>query len=68
MRTFIGETCVINYNSDMSGLINIQTPTSRLDISGDDVLDFIAEFVRSEKISQLENAETKEILGIKRKD
>jgi len=64
MHTFAGKTCVIHHNSDMSGSIDIiQRDTNEaVKISGEDILEFVADFIRSEKISKLEQSNWKDIL------
>lgn len=67
MHTFNGNSCIIHYNSDFSGNVEIVTGVkgdNRVQVSGKDLLDFIAIHVRDKMISQLENASTKDILGI----
>lgn len=68
MDTFVGKSCRIHHNSDLSGKAIITIPshgTSKtIEVLAEDLLDFIAEFVRGERISKLEQASTKEILGI----
>ena len=62
MHTFRGRTCIINYNSDMSGDITIVTEKGELDVSGEDILKFVSTYIVSEKISQLENSDPLELL------
>lgn len=67
MRTFNGNSCIIYYNSDLSGDVEIVTGINgdkKVSVSGKDLLDFVANHVRDEMISQLENASTEDILGI----
>lgn len=66
MHTFDGKSCRIHFNSDMSGEIHIVEKDSdkEIEVDGQDILDFVANYVRSERISKLEQMETKEILGL----
>lgn len=66
MHTFEGKSCRIHFNSDMSGDIHIVKKDSdkEIKVDGQDILDFVANYVRSEKISTLEQMEMKEILGL----
>ena len=66
MHTFEGNKIRIHYNSDMSGdciIFNKETG-QEVEVSCEDILDFVANFVRSQKISKLEQMETKNVLGI----
>lgn len=66
MHTFEGRSCRIHFNSDMSGNIHIVEKDSdkEIKVGGQDILDFVANYIRSERISKLEQMETKEILGL----
>lgn len=66
MHTFNGKKTRVRYNNDMSGNIIIQHKDYELELSvlGEDILDFVAEYVRSQKISKLEQMDSKEILGL----
>lgn len=59
---------MFHYNSDMSGNVLITNVYNEkyqfVEISGSDILEFVAEFIRSKKISQLEQMNTKEILKL----
>ena len=65
---------VFTCNSDLSGNVRITVmdngdgvPTGdRIEISGADIIKFVADHVRRSKISDLEQATTKEILGLSR--
>lgn len=65
MHTFDGKSCRIHFNSDMSGDIHIWDKDSdkEIKVDGQDILDFVANHVRNEKISKLEQMGTREILG-----
>ena len=66
MHTFEGKSCRIHFNSDMSGEVHICNKESNeeIQVEGQDILDFVANYVRHEKISVLEQAETKDIFGL----
>ena len=64
MHSFHGKSCTIHYNSDMSGDIHIiqEHTENEVKVDGEDILKFVAEFIRSEKIGKLEQTDWKEIL------
>lgn len=72
MHTFRrpGSEVVFNYNPDMSGEVQITAPdpaggrVRTVAVPGLDLLDFVAEAVRGEKISAIEQASTATILGL----
>lgn len=66
MHTFDGKSCRIHFNSDMSGDIHIVEKDSdeEIKVEGQDILDFVANYVRRERISKLEQMETKDILEV----
>lgn len=71
MHTFNGESCSINNNSDMSGniIITSKIPDENgeypeVSVLGKDILKFVAEYVRSQKISKIEKASYKKLLGL----
>lgn len=62
---------IFKYDSDLSGDViiskeNLADPENPVEfpVSGEAILAFVAEFVRNQRISQLEQASTNEILGI----
>lgn len=62
---------VFVYNSDLSGRVTIWTPEMGddkpvIEVNGNDLLEFVAEVVRREKISQLEIMTDKQVLGIEK--
>ena len=66
MHTFNGKKSAIHFNSDMSGeciIFNKETE-QEVKVPCEDILEFVADYVRSQKISKLEQMETKDILGI----
>ena len=62
MHTFNGKSCNIHYNSDFSGYNKNDHTEMRVD--SQDLINFVAEYVRSKKVSQLENMNSDEILGV----
>lgn len=67
MHTFKSKNDVIfHHNQDLSGEVIIIRGKKEIAIEGDDLLDFVAQYVAGEKIAELEQMETTEILGIKR--
>ena len=64
MKGFSNGDFIINYNSDMSGnieIINLETDES-VSIPGIFILDFVAEYIRNEKISKLQNMNNNDLL------
>lgn len=65
MRTFNGSNCHIHYNSDLSGeVIIISENEDTVAIHGEDMLDFIAEFIRQKKLSKIEEMSNDELLSL----
>ena len=66
MHTYNGKSCSIIYNSDMSAdtVIVDKENGKSVSISGYDILDFVASFIRDKKVSELENMSTDEILRL----
>lgn len=64
MHTYNGNSCRIHYNSDMSGKVCINSKKSDKEITVDaqDILDFVANYVRSKRIARIEKMETETIL------
>lgn len=59
-----GGTC-INYNSDCSGDAYVTGPSgSTVTVHCRDLLEFVAEFVRMERISKLEQDDVATLLGV----
>lgn len=57
------------HNGDFSGNVSIKVPVSKsvsqeIEVAFEDLKELVAEFVRSEKIGKLEDAEADEILGV----
>ena len=66
MHTFKGKKTTIHYNSDMSGdciIFNKETEQEVV-VPCEDILEFVADYVRSRKIGKLEQMDSKEILGL----
>lgn len=67
MHTFNGNKTRIHYNSDMSGdciIFNKETE-QEVKVSCEDILEFVAEHMRIQKINKLEQMNSAEILGLK---
>lgn len=69
------EGTLFNYNADLSGNVQIFIPRNRMEITdrdgsgyvnipGKDLLAFVAEYIRMEKISALENADMRSLFGL----
>ena len=67
MHTFEGKSCRIHHNNDISGEVHICDKNSdkELVIDAHDILDFVADYVRSERIGMLEQMSTDSILHLK---
>lgn len=67
MHTFNGNSCNIHYNGDFSGeaIIYHKNNNTEVRVDTQDLIDFVEEYVRSKRISRLENMNTNEVLGIK---
>lgn len=67
MHTFNGSKARIHFNSDMNGdceIIEKESGTS-IKIPCEDILDFVADYVRSQRIGMLEQMSTENILDLK---
>jgi len=70
MHTFIGsQGTIFNYNSDMSGKVDIRATRengmfSNFQIPAFDILEFIAEFVKLERFKKLEQMDAHELLDL----
>ena len=70
MHTFQGESCTIHYNSDMSGDLHIIANAENTDkdikvtviLKAGDILKFVAEYIRSERIGEIESKDWEEFL------
>lgn len=72
MHTFQSCQVRIHYNSDLSGNVKISTVDHvvgaqvYVEIPGQVLVEFVAEYVRRAKISALESASDEELLGLPR--
>lgn len=66
MHTFDGRNTRIHFNSDMSGDCEIIEKESgnSVKVPCGDIFDFIADYVRGQKIGDLEQMSSKDIFGI----
>lgn len=66
MHTFNGGSCIIHYDGDFSGEAIICNKNNNTEVRVDtqDLIDFIAEYVRNKKVGRLENMNSDEILGV----
>lgn len=66
MHTFNGKSRNIHYNSDFSGeaIVYNKNDHTEMRVDSQDLINFVAEYVRSKKVSQLENMNSDEILGV----
>ena len=57
-----------NYNSDMSGLVEIKpgfrNNDTSFEVSGRAVLEFVAEYIRLQRIAEIEGQDVSELLGL----
>ena len=67
MHSFNGKSCTIHYNSDFSGetIIYNENDHTEIRVDSQDLINFVAEYVRSKRISRLEYMDLDEILGVK---
>lgn len=76
MKTFRGKTCSFHSSSDLSGDVVIVTAGKNVDmydgnrtvevrISSSDLLEFITNHFKNEKISQIEKMDIFELLNLK---
>ena len=67
MHTFEGKSCRIHHNSDMSGEVHICDKKSdkELVVDAQDILDFVADYIRAKRIGMLEQMSTENILDLK---
>jgi len=61
---------VFNSNADLSGLVEISggaisTNPSTFGVDGDDLLEFVAEYVRNQAIAEIEDADTEALLQMR---
>lgn len=66
MHSFDGKTATFHFNSDLSGEVIINTEGEKhITVAGEDLLNFIAEWVRLELQTELENLTARQVLGLK---
>lgn len=67
MHSFNGKSCTIHYNGDFSGEVIVCNKNDNTEVHVDtqDLIDFVAEYVRSKKVDRLENMNSDEIFGVK---
>lgn len=65
MHSFDGMTATFHFNSDLSGKVKICLDDNEILVEGKDLLDFVANYVRLQKISKLEQQDTYKVLGLK---
>ena len=59
-----GDT-TFNFNSDLSGYVSIAIDGRMIEVPGDDLLEFVAEWVANEKRQALQDLDAREVLGLK---
>ena len=66
MHTFKGEKTRIHYNLDMSGTCNIIDMETECEVTVpcEDIVAFVAEYVRSQRVGEIEQMGIKEVLGL----
>ena len=62
MHSFHGDNVVIHHNGDYSGEVIIQQDNNEIRMNAGDLIDFVAGYVRKEKIRELEQMSSKELL------
>jgi hypothetical protein len=64
MHTFKGESCRIHHNSDMSGDLHIikSHTEEQIVIEAEDILKFVAEYIRSERVGEIESKDWREFV------
>lgn len=66
MHSFNGKSCTIHYNSDFSGeaIVYNKNDNTEMRVETQDLINFVAEYVRTKKVSHLENMNSDEIFGV----
>ena len=66
MHSYNGNSCTIHHNSDISGTLIIHQKSNgdSVSIDASDILDFVADYVKRQQISALEQMDTNDILKI----
>jgi hypothetical protein len=62
MHSFHGENIVIHHNGDYSGECIICQEGKEIRMNTGDLIDFVAAYVRNQKIGQLEQMSSKDLL------
>jgi hypothetical protein len=63
MHTFEADSGTrIHYNSDYSGDVIITTVTDRIELPCKDILDFVASYIRANRIDAVANLSTEDLL------
>lgn len=62
MHSFHGDNVVIHHNGDYSGECIIQQEGKEIRMNTSDLIDFVAAYVRNQKIEQLEQMDSKDLL------
>lgn len=65
MHATQGKSCVFFHNGDYSGETIIRTESDEITIDTQDIFNFVADYIRSEKIGKLESMSSDEIFGLK---
>ena len=67
IHTFEGKSCRIHHDNDMSGEIHICDKNSdkELVVEAQDILYFVADYIKTERIGMLEQMNTDSILNLK---
>lgn len=66
MHHFVHDSVGFMYNSDLSGDVEICVDDVAFPVPGAALLAFVAEYVRRERIAEIENAEPFNLLGLAR--
>lgn len=67
MHRFIINGTVFTYNSNLSGDVIMNNGGKNIHINGGELKAFFANFIRLQKIANLENASNDKILGLRKK-
>ena len=63
MHTFHCKNCTtITHNGNYSGEVTIKSKNAAINIECSDLLEFAAEYIRNERIKELENMKTEDLL------
>ena len=68
MQTYTGQFGArFHHNADMTGGVEIQTPNGAVVVQFGDILGFVAEYVRRDRVGQIEDADDVTLLGLRRR-